>query len=48
VHTQQIAEPEPALERLAARFTTLAERSGLAVEPGRMVPAALRRSSMCR
>lgn len=37
VHTRRTAEPGPALERLRAPLTALAERTGLAVEPGRMV-----------
>jgi trehalose 6-phosphate phosphatase len=37
VHTRRTAEPGPALDRLRGPLTALAERSGLAVEPGRMV-----------
>jgi trehalose 6-phosphate phosphatase len=37
VHTRRTAEPGPALERLRGPLTALAERTGLAVEPGRMV-----------
>jgi trehalose 6-phosphate phosphatase len=37
VHTRRAAEPGPALERLAGPLAALAERTGLAVEPGRMV-----------
>ncbi|HUA29507.1 MAG TPA: trehalose-phosphatase [Streptosporangiaceae bacterium] len=37
VHTRRTAEPGQALERLRGPLTALAERTGLAVEPGRMV-----------
>jgi trehalose 6-phosphate phosphatase len=37
VHTRRTAEPGPALELLRGPLTALAERTGLAVEPGRMV-----------
>ncbi len=37
VHTRLAAEPERALERLRAPLAGLAERAGLAVQPGRMV-----------
>jgi trehalose 6-phosphate phosphatase len=37
VHTRRTAEPGPALEQLRGPLTALAERAGLAVEPGRMV-----------
>ncbi len=37
VHTRRAAEPEVALERLRSIVAALAERSGLALEPGRMV-----------
>ena len=37
VHTRRTAEPGPAMERLRGPLTALAERTGLAVEPGRMV-----------
>jgi trehalose 6-phosphate phosphatase len=37
VHTRRTAEPGPALDRLRGPLTALAERTGLAVEPGRMV-----------
>jgi len=37
VHTRRTAEPGPALDRLRAPLADLAERTGLAVEPGRMV-----------
>ena len=37
VHTRRAAEPEQALERLRGPLADLAERTGLAVEPGRMV-----------
>lgn len=37
VHTRRTAEPGPALERLRAPLAALAERTGLATEPGRMV-----------
>ena len=37
VHTRRAAEPEVALERLRSIVAALAERSGLALEPGRLV-----------
>jgi trehalose 6-phosphate phosphatase len=37
VHTRRTAEPGPALDRLRGPLTALAERTGLTVEPGRMV-----------
>jgi trehalose 6-phosphate phosphatase len=37
VHTRRTAQPGPALERLRGPLTALAERTGLAIEPGRMV-----------
>ncbi|MEY9214093.1 trehalose-phosphatase [Thermobifida halotolerans] len=37
VHTRRTADPDAALELLRAPLADLAERSGLAVEPGRMV-----------
>jgi trehalose 6-phosphate phosphatase len=37
VHTRRAAEPEVALERLRSLLAALAERTGLAVEPGRFV-----------
>ena len=37
VHTRRTAEPGPALDRLRGPLSALAERTGLAVEPGRMV-----------
>jgi trehalose 6-phosphate phosphatase len=37
VHTRRAAEPEVALERLRSIIAALAERSGLVVEPGRLV-----------
>jgi trehalose 6-phosphate phosphatase len=37
VHTRRTAEPGPALDRLRGPLTALAGRTGLAVEPGRMV-----------
>jgi trehalose 6-phosphate phosphatase len=37
VHTRRAAEPEQALDRLRGPLADLAERTGLAVEPGRMV-----------
>jgi trehalose 6-phosphate phosphatase len=37
VHTRRAAEPASALERLRGPLTALAERTDLAVEPGRMV-----------
>jgi trehalose 6-phosphate phosphatase len=37
VHTRRTAEPDRALALLRAPLTALAERTGLAVEPGRMV-----------
>jgi trehalose 6-phosphate phosphatase len=37
VHTRRAAEPEVALERLRGLIAALAERSGLAMEPGRFV-----------
>jgi trehalose 6-phosphate phosphatase len=37
VHTRRTADPEAALERLRGPLTALAERTGLATEPGRMV-----------
>jgi trehalose 6-phosphate phosphatase len=37
VHTRRAAEPGPALDRLRGPLAALAERTGLAVEPGRMV-----------
>jgi trehalose 6-phosphate phosphatase len=37
VHTRRTAEPGAALESLSAPLTALADRNGLAVEPGRMV-----------
>ena len=37
VHTRRAAEPEVALERLRSIVAALAERSGLVVEPGRLV-----------
>ncbi|MFC6879937.1 MULTISPECIES: trehalose-phosphatase [Actinomadura] len=37
VHTRRCAEPEVALERLRGIIAALAERTGLAVEPGRFV-----------
>ncbi|MDL4772719.1 trehalose-phosphatase [Actinomadura xylanilytica] len=37
VHTRRCAEPEVALERLRGLLAALAERTGLAVEPGRLV-----------
>jgi trehalose 6-phosphate phosphatase len=37
VHTRRAAKPEQALDRLRGPLADLAERTGLAVEPGRMV-----------
>ncbi|MFV2178210.1 trehalose-phosphatase [Actinomadura sp. LOL_016] len=37
VHTRRCAEPEVALERLRSIIAALAERTGLALEPGRFV-----------
>ncbi|MGH3387533.1 MAG: trehalose-phosphatase [Actinomadura sp.] len=37
VHTRRTAEPEVALERLRSILVALAERTGLVVEPGRLV-----------
>jgi trehalose 6-phosphate phosphatase len=37
VHTRRAADPEAELERLMAPLALLAERTGLAVEPGRLV-----------
>lgn len=37
VHTRRCAEPEVALERLRSILAALAERTGLTVEPGRLV-----------
>jgi trehalose 6-phosphate phosphatase len=37
VHTRRAPEPQQALERLRGPLADLAERTGLAVEPGRMV-----------
>ncbi|MFG2006763.1 trehalose-phosphatase [Spirillospora sp. NPDC048911] len=37
VHTRRTAEPEVALERLRSIMNALAERTGLVVEPGRLV-----------
>jgi trehalose 6-phosphate phosphatase len=37
VHTRRATEPGPALDRLRGPLAALAERTGLAVEPGRMV-----------
>ena len=37
VHTRRAAEPGPALDRLRGPLADLAARTGLAVEPGRMV-----------
>jgi trehalose 6-phosphate phosphatase len=37
VHTRRTAEPGPALDRLRGPLADLAARTGLAVEPGRMV-----------
>ena len=37
VHTRRCAEPEVALERLRSILAALAERTGLPVEPGRLV-----------
>lgn len=37
VHTRRTAEPEVALERLRGIMNALAERTGLVVEPGRLV-----------
>lgn len=37
VHTRRAAEPEVTLERLRSIIAALAERSGLVVEPGRLV-----------
>jgi trehalose 6-phosphate phosphatase len=37
VHTRQAAEPQVALERLRGVLAALAERTGLALEPGRLV-----------
>jgi trehalose 6-phosphate phosphatase len=37
VHTRRAAEPGPALDRLRGPLTALAERTGLEVQPGRMV-----------
>jgi trehalose 6-phosphate phosphatase len=37
VHTRRTADPEQALERVRDPLANLAERTGLAVEPGRMV-----------
>ncbi|GAA0569022.1 trehalose-phosphatase [Actinomadura livida] len=37
VHTRRCAEPEVALERLRGILAALAERTGLTVEPGRLV-----------
>lgn len=37
VHTRRAAEPEVALERLRSILVALAERTGLVVEPGRLV-----------
>ncbi|MDT3395941.1 trehalose-phosphatase [Streptomyces sp. B1866] len=37
VHTRRAADPQGALERLRGPLTALAERHGLAVEPGRLV-----------
>ncbi|WP_024936447.1 MULTISPECIES: trehalose-phosphatase [Actinomadura] len=37
VHTRRCAEPEVALERLRGIIAALAERTGLTVEPGRLV-----------
>lgn len=37
VHTRRLPEPEAAFERLLPRLTELAQRHGLAVEPGRAV-----------
>jgi trehalose 6-phosphate phosphatase len=37
VHTRRAADPEGALERLREPLIALAERAGLAVEPGRLV-----------
>ena len=37
VHTRRAAEPEQTLDRLRGPLAELAERTGLAVEPGRMV-----------
>jgi trehalose 6-phosphate phosphatase len=37
VHTRRAADPEQALDRLRGPLADLAERTGLAVEPGRMV-----------
>ncbi|RKS71252.1 trehalose 6-phosphatase [Actinomadura pelletieri DSM 43383] len=37
VHTRRCAEPEVALERLRSILAALAERTGLALEPGRFV-----------
>lgn len=37
VHTRRCAEPQVALDRLRSLIEALAERTGLAVEPGRFV-----------
>jgi trehalose 6-phosphate phosphatase len=37
VHTRRAAQPQPELERLRGPLTQLAGRTGLAVEPGRLV-----------
>lgn len=37
VHTRRAAEPVPELDRLRAPLAALAERTGLALEPGRLV-----------
>jgi trehalose 6-phosphate phosphatase len=37
VHTRRAAQPQAELDRLAAPLTELAGRTGLAVEPGRLV-----------
>ncbi len=37
VHTRRAAQPQPELERLRGPMTQLASRTGLAVEPGRLV-----------
>ncbi|ROO90227.1 trehalose 6-phosphatase [Actinocorallia herbida] len=37
VHTRRAAEPEVALERLRSILEALAEKTGLAIEPGRLV-----------
>jgi trehalose 6-phosphate phosphatase len=37
VHTRRAAQPQPELERLRGPLTQLASRTGLAVEPGRLV-----------